>query len=157
MNTCVPGDNCAPAVRCAPEGLCYAVQNLDRRLKLATEVRVAGTSGARRRGLLGIETLAAGAGLWIAPCEAIHTFGMKVAIDVVFLDKDFRVRKLVPKLAPRRIAICWRASSVLELQADAVVRSGTKIGDRFKFEPVSPAYASEQTQPMSSSSTCLPS
>lgn len=122
----------------------YAVQNLDRGVSVATEVRVAGTSGARRRGLLGVETLAEGAGLWIAPCEAIHTFGMKVAIDVVFLDKEFRVRKLVAKFAPRRIAICWRASSVLELQGGAVARSGTMLGDRLKLEPVSPAYRMDE-------------
>lgn len=114
----------------------YAVQNLDRGVTVATEVRVAGTSGARRRGLLDVEALAEGAGLWIAPCEAIHTFGMKVPIDVVFLDKDFRVRKLVANLAPRRIAICLKASSVLELQREAVARSGTSVGDRLKWEPV---------------------
>ncbi len=106
---------------------------------------MAGTSGARRKGLLGVETLAEGAGLWIAPCEAIHTFGMKAPLGVVFLDKHFRVRKLVARLRPGRIAICLTASSVLELQCEAVARSGTLVGDRLRFEPVPEPYRTGET------------
>ncbi len=131
-------------VSCATQFETYAVQNLDRGVSVASEVRVAGTSATRRKGLLGTDTLAEGAGLWIAPCEAIHTFGMKVPIDVLFLDKEFRVRKLVAKLAPRRIAICLRASSVLELQGEAVARSGTSVGDRLKLEPVAQTYSIDE-------------
>lgn len=117
-----------------PEDLSYAVLNLDRGVTVARAVRVAGTSRARRKGLLGVEHLAEEAGMWIAPCEAIHTFGMKLAIDVLFLDKEFRVKKLIPSLAPRRIALCLSAASVLELQRGAAGRSGTVVGDRLKLE-----------------------
>jgi uncharacterized protein len=54
---------------------------------------------------------------------------MKVRLDVVFLDKDFQVRKISADLGPRRMSICLRAHSVLELPAGAVARSGTKLGD----------------------------
>ena len=101
---------------------------------LASETRLAGTSKARRHGLRGETALDQGQGLWIVPCEAIHTFGMKMPIDSVFLDKELRVRGLRNNLKPRRIAACLRAHSVLELPAGAVERSGTAIGDRLRVE-----------------------
>lgn len=110
----------------------YLVHNVTRGLTLATRVAVAGTSEARRRGLLDAENLEAGSGLWIVPCEAIHTFGMKVRLDVVFLDKHFQVRKISADLRPRRISVCLRAHSVLELPAGTVARSGTQPGDRLE-------------------------
>lgn len=113
----------------------YTVLNLERGLKIATRVLVAGSSAARRRGLLGSGVLETGSGMWIAPCEAIHTFGMKIAIDAIFLDSEFQIKKLVARLPPRRISICIRASSVLELQEGIIVQTGTKVGDRLKFEP----------------------
>jgi hypothetical protein len=113
----------------------YVIRNVTRDLTLATHVALAGTSQARRRGLLDAENLDTGSGLWIVPCEAIHTFGMKVRLDVVFLDKNLQVRKISPDLGPRRMSICLRAHSVLELPAGAVARSGTKLGDRLEKRP----------------------
>ncbi len=135
----------------------YAVLNLDRGVCVGRQIRVAGRSGERRQGLLGIAKLEEGAGLWIAPSEAIHTFGMKLPIDVVFLDAELRVRKLVPSLRPTRISICMAASSVLELDAGAIERSGTRLGDRLKFEPASGQSRNDDAQPMSYSAKCLPS
>lgn len=106
----------------------YVVRNLESGIEIATRVRVAETSAARRQGLLGVEKLERGAGLWIVPSEAIHTFGMRTAIDVLFLDKHLRIVKSVPNLRPRRISICLTAHSVLELEPGAIDRSGSKPG-----------------------------
>jgi uncharacterized membrane protein (UPF0127 family) len=73
------------------------------------------------------------AGLWICPCEAIHTFGMKFPIDVIFLDRDYRVRKVRRELTPNRISFCLSASSVVELRAGAIAASGTQLNDRLEF------------------------
>jgi uncharacterized membrane protein (UPF0127 family) len=83
--------------------------------------------------LLGVLDLETGSGLWIAPCEAVHTFGMKMPLDTVFLDALFQVRKLSSNLKPWRISICLSARSVLELQAGTISRSGTQPGDRLLF------------------------
>ena len=112
----------------------YVVVNIDRGSTVAERVCVAGSSSARRKGLLGIEHLSKGAGLWIAPCEAIHTFGMKMAIDAIFLDRHFHVRKLRSHLPPSRISLCISAASVLEVEAGTAARSGTAVGDRLSFE-----------------------
>jgi uncharacterized membrane protein (UPF0127 family) len=113
----------------------YLFHNVTRGLALATQVSVAGTSEARRRGLLDAEDLESGAGLWIVPCEAVHTFGMKMRLDIVFLDRNLQVRKIARDVGPRRMSICLRAHSVLELPAGAVDRSGTQPGDQLQKRP----------------------
>jgi uncharacterized membrane protein (UPF0127 family) len=75
-----------------------------------------------------------GSGIWIAPCEAIHTFGMNMPIDVVFLDRHFKVRKLSSSLVPRRISVCLSAASVLEISKGAISKSLTQVGDRLSFQ-----------------------
>ncbi len=110
------------------------VQNLTRDLRLAESAEIADTSSKRRTGLLKHESLPPGRGLWIVPCEAVHTFGMKFAIDVVFLDKTRNILKIRAAMRPRRIAVCLRAHSVLELPAGTVVATGTSPGDQLSFE-----------------------
>lgn len=112
----------------------YTVFNQNRGFNLATRVSVAGTSQARRQGLLGKDSIEPEAGLWIAPCEAIHTFGMKTVIDVIFLDRHHRVSKLASNLPPCRIAICLKAASVLELVGGSIERSETRVGDQLQFQ-----------------------
>ena len=55
--------------------------------------------------------------LWLKPCAAIHTFGMRFALGVFFLDAQDRVIKVVPRLKPFSFALCFRASSVIETAA----------------------------------------
>lgn len=54
-------------------------------------------------------------GLWIQPCWAIHTVGMRFAIDVAFVDRNGNLRRLVRNLPPWRFAFCFGAASVIEL------------------------------------------
>ena len=117
----------------SPISVTYAVDNLTRVTTLATRVKIAASSAERRCGLLKTEFLPRGGGLWIAPCEAIHTIGMRWPIDVAFLDRERRVRKLVRALAPWRMAICFAAYSVLELPQGALGPTGTQIGDLLTF------------------------
>jgi uncharacterized membrane protein (UPF0127 family) len=114
----------------------YAVENLTRGLPLASRVRLAGKSGERRRGLLGISELPAGAGIWINPCEAVHTFCMRITLDALFLDSELRVKKISAHLKPWRVAICLAATSVLELAAGAAAGALTQPGDQLSFHPL---------------------
>ena len=112
----------------------YRIVNLDRECEIASHVEVAGTSASRRQGLLKRTELNDSAGLWLAPCEAIHTFGMKLPIDVVFLDRKYRAMKLVTQLPPSRISLCLSGSSVLELASGTIQRCGLRRGDRLQFQ-----------------------
>jgi uncharacterized membrane protein (UPF0127 family) len=110
------------------------IRNATRGTLLAAAAAVADTSEKRRTGLLKHRSLPRGEGLLIAPCEGIHSFGMKFAIDVLFLSRSRKVLKLRAAMAPRRISLCLRAHSVLELPAGTVAETGTLKGDQLEFE-----------------------
>ncbi len=101
---------------------------------LCARCSVAATPRTRLRGLLG-RTLAPDEGLLIRPTNAIHMFFMAYPIDVVFLDRDSRVLRVVEALAPWRAAACRRARSVLELPAGACARVGVGPDDVLTFTP----------------------
>lgn len=103
---------------------------------LTTHAGIANTSELRRQGLLKHTSLEEGDGLWIAPCEAVHCFGMKFAIDVVYLSKYKRVLKVRGNLKPNRISFCLSARSVLELPAGLAEKAGVQVGDQLVFEKV---------------------
>ncbi len=110
------------------------IRNLTRNTEVACAADVADTSSKRRTGLLKHKSLPAGEGLWIAPCEGVHTFGMKFPIDVVFLDKKRKVLKIRAEMPRARISFCLRAYSVLELPAGTAAATGTVPGDQLEFE-----------------------
>lgn len=104
--------------------------------QLASSAGIANTSELRRRGLLKHSSLEEGDGLWIAPCEAVHSFGMKFAIDVLYLNKQKKILKIRPDMVKSRISFCLRANSVLELPAGMAAKTGTVVGDDLEFEKV---------------------
>jgi uncharacterized protein len=112
----------------------FKILNRTRGTVLATAADVADTSRKRNVGLLKHKSLPAGQGLWIVPCEGIHTFGMKFAIDVVFLDRKKKVLKVRPDMGRRRISLCLLAHSVLELPAGTAAASAVQQGDTLEFE-----------------------
>jgi uncharacterized membrane protein (UPF0127 family) len=114
----------------------YCLTNIQSGLRLAGRVCLAGESRLRRKGLMGVAELDREAGLWIIPCEAIHTFGMKMPIDVVFLDREYRVTKLREGIRPRRVSVCLQATSVLELRTGAIAESKTRLGDQLQVKRV---------------------
>src|SRR5437868_15485931 len=83
---------------------------------------------SRMRGLLGRGGLAAGEGLLLQPAGSVHTFFMRFAIDVVFLDRERRVLRVVEGLPPWRAAAARRARTVLELGAGGAGRVGPRQG-----------------------------
>ena len=100
---------------------------------LAATADVADTSEKRRTGLLKHTGLGVGEGLWIKPSEGVHTFGMKFAIDVIFVNKKGIVLKLRPNMVKRRISFCLTAHSVVELPVGVIESSRTAKGDQLEF------------------------
>ncbi|HTR76019.1 MAG TPA: DUF192 domain-containing protein [Solirubrobacterales bacterium] len=91
------------------------LEHLPRRVVLDREVPIAVGPRARTLGLALIDRAEAGPGLLIPRCAAVHTFGMRFALDVWFLDPDggpLDVRRAVP---PRRFVAHRGAAAVLEL------------------------------------------
>ncbi len=101
---------------------------------LADRADIADTSAKRRTGLLKHTKLDPGEGLWIAPTEGVHTFGMKFPIDVIFLTKSKKILKIRSNMDRRRISLSLRAHSVLELPAGTVEQTGTVVGEILTFD-----------------------
>ena len=110
------------------------MRNQTRDAILGVAVELADTSEKRRVGLLKHERLEPGAGLWIKPCESVHTFFMKFAIDLVYIDKKQKVRKARKAVPPWRLSACLTAHSILELPAGTIERTGTQAGDQLVIE-----------------------
>lgn len=86
---------------------------------------------ARLVGLLATGDLGAGEGVWIEPCRAIHTFGMRGAIDVLFVDREGRVVRIVPDVQPGSRVGHRSARAVIEAPSGAL--AGLLIGARLLF------------------------
>jgi uncharacterized protein len=76
----------------------------------------------RMRGLLGRSELRAGEGMLLKPAGSVHTFFMRFPIDVVFIDREGHVTRVIGALRPWRVAGSRRARAVLELPAGACAR-----------------------------------
>ena len=101
---------------------------------MATAADLADTSEKRRTGLLKHTGLGPGEGLWIVPCESVHTFFMKFPIDLVYLDKKHKVKKVRHAVPAWRLSACLFAHSILELPAGIVRDTGTQPGDELIME-----------------------
>jgi uncharacterized membrane protein (UPF0127 family) len=88
---------------------------------------------ARMRGLLGRRELASEEGILLQPASSVHTWFMRFPIDVVFLDREMSVVRVVPRLAPWRLASRRRAAAVLELAAGESERRGIEVGHRLSW------------------------
>ena len=119
--------------------------NLTRRVEIADRIEVADRGERRRRGLLGRSGLAAGEGLWIVPCEAVHTFGMQFPIDLVYLDRRGRVVKTRSDVRPGRLSACLAAHSVVELPSGTIRNTLTMRGDSLEMKRVPVTEAQGQT------------
>jgi uncharacterized protein len=84
----------------------------------------------RAVGLLARTTLRPDEGVWITSCRAIHTIGMRVAIDVIFVDREGHVIRAIHDVKPNRIALsCPGARGVVELGSGALREIDVLPGD----------------------------
>lgn len=107
--------------------------NTTRGTVLAASLEVADSGPARNKGLLNRDGLLPGGGLWIIPCQSVHTFFMRFPLDLVYLDKHKRVRKVRSAVGPGRISFCFTAQSVIELPVGAIQQSQTQRGDSLEI------------------------
>ena len=117
--------------------------NQTRASVLGRVVDVADTSAKRRVGLLKHQRLEPGEGLWIAPCESVHTFFMRFPIDLVYLDREHHIKKVRSSVGPWRLSGCLTARSVLELPAGTIRETQTERGDALEIGPASTASSGE--------------
>lgn len=87
----------------------------------------------RMKGLLGRKSLEIGDGIWLDPCNSIHMFFMKFAIDAIFLDSENRVIRIYHQIRPWQLTpVLLSVRSVLEIAAGEAalhqLSEGQKLG-----------------------------
>ena len=104
---------------------------------VADTLLTAFTSEDRNKGLLGRSSLADGSAMIIAPCTAVHTFFMQFPIDIAFVARSGKVRKVRHTVRPWRLAAAFGAFAVIELPAGTLQRIGTAVGNTLAVQPAS--------------------
>ncbi len=110
--------------------------------ELGRRIALADSFLTRLVGLLGHRSLGEGEGLWITPCDSIHTFFMRFPIDVVFVNTDGVVLRRLDAEPPwRATRIHARASACLELPAGVLEAAGVVPGHRLELRPTASGAA----------------
>jgi uncharacterized membrane protein (UPF0127 family) len=100
------------------------------------DAELADTALRRMKGLLGREGLVEGGGLVLTPCNSVHTWFMRFAIDVLFIDGAGTVLRAVRTMRPFQLA--WggfRAKTTIELPAGTLDAIGVQPGAHIRIEP----------------------
>lgn len=67
--------------------------------------------------------------------KSIHTLFMGFAIDVVYVDKDYKVIRTDINMIPYRLGpFVTQSAYVLEMEVGTIVQTGTEVGDQLIFE-----------------------
>jgi hypothetical protein len=90
----------------------------------------------RARGLLGRSGLEPGGGMLIDRAGSVHMFFMRFPIDVVFIDRDWKVVGVRHQLRPWRVAGARRSVAALELPAGAAAAAGVQERDVLVLEKI---------------------
>ena len=97
------------------------------------DVELADNFFGRLRGLMFRRQLPEGCGLLLAPCNSVHMLFMRFAIDVIYLDENFRIKKIVRNLRPWiGMSACFGAWGALELPKGDSDRLKLEIGQQFR-------------------------
>jgi len=101
---------------------------------LAEDVFIAKTPFTRIKGLLGRKNFTSGQALILDPCNSIHTFFMHFPIDVLFVDKNYKVLKSLSDFNPNKIScIYWSSRKVIELPSGSLKLTNTQAQDQIQL------------------------
>lgn len=111
------------------------VFNQTRNQLLVNRGRLANTFWLRLRGLLGAASLESGEGLILVGEKSIHTLFMKFPIDVVYVDKAYKVIRIDGNMIPYRLGpLVFQSAYVVEVPVGTIVNTATEVGDQLRFE-----------------------
>lgn len=113
------------------------VYNKTKQRILASDLKVADTFYSRLKGLLGKKDLPQGTALWIKDCPSVHTFFMNFNIDVIFLNDQMQVTRVVKNLPPWRFTrfFQFRNKSCIELSSSHKISDLVSTGDVLDVRP----------------------
>ncbi|HLL35758.1 DUF192 domain-containing protein [Streptomyces sp. NPDC052701] len=99
---------------------------------VSVPLEIAASYRARTKGLLGRDSVEGA--LLLSPANSVHTFRMRMPIDVAYLDRHLTV-VTVRTMRPGRLGLPRpRARHVLEAAAGAMAQWGVRAGARVEVE-----------------------
>lgn len=101
--------------------------------RAAISMRIADDFITRLMGLFSGEKLVEGEAIYLSPCNAVHTIGMRYFIDVLFLDNSNRIIKVERNVKKNSFHYCRDAKHTVEMLAGEIDRLGIITGKRFIF------------------------
>jgi uncharacterized membrane protein (UPF0127 family) len=102
---------------------------------IARSVSRAKSAWQRAIGLMGRTKLDPDEGLWLEPCSAVHTIGMRIPVDIVLLNASHRVVAIVPNACPMCPIISHPGTTVvIELASGSAKRSAIAIGHQLRLQ-----------------------
>jgi len=106
--------------------------NQTQNFKISESVEVAGNFFSRAKGLMFRTSLKENHSLWIKNCTHVHTFFMRFAIDLIFVDRNLKVQKTYACAKPWRHFFLgtWKSDSVFELPEGTLNKCLVKVGDQ---------------------------
>ena len=108
---------------------------------VAVNAQVAASWVSRLIGLLGRREFPEGEALIFPRCQSIHTVGMRVPIDALFVDRTWRIVALRAALKPNRLVLpVWKAWGVIELPSGTLTRLGLAVDDQLQLTPLDIRY-----------------
>lgn len=108
--------------------------NLSNETVIASNVSEAFTFFKRLKGLMFSDELHSGTGLHIKPCRSVHTYFMKYAIDILYVDVNGTVVAVDEGLQPGEVGRRYKkAVAVVELPNGLVKATKTEVGHNVRF------------------------
>lgn len=109
------------------------IKNNTKGTLVADHARLADNFWRRLKGLLGTNSLPDRHGLIIKPCSSVHTFGMRYSIDVLFMDGNHCIIKIVENMPPGKGSMAAGSKYVIELPAGTARETACSVGDRLEL------------------------
>lgn len=107
-----------------------AVWNKTRCVRLGTTVLTLGRHLPRTLKHISRNGIPGGCALLLSPCQGIYTAGMHRPVDIVFLDREMKILKILRNFPPNCYAApARRTVSAMEFPADRLADTGTRVGD----------------------------
>lgn len=101
------------------------------------KVKIADTFFTRLAGLMFQKKLPQGSGLLLVPCNSVHMCFMRFSIDVIYLDKDYKIIEIVKNLQPWiGLSLYFPAWATLEVTASDAERCGLAVGKKLLIQEI---------------------
>ncbi len=101
---------------------------------LIDEIQKADDFFSKSKGLLFAHPDQKNHALWMVPCQMIHTVGMRWPLDIIFLNRQLRVLKVVKNVGPFHLFVgCPGAHSVLEFFSGCWDASKIQVGNQLQI------------------------